>query len=822
MGRQQQQQMKQNEHDNEQDVNHRAAQTAADDARRAENGGGGTKAASADKEAAAAGSQWRTAIDPRSGRTYYYHTETRQSQWRKPPELATPRELEEAREKEQQQREFFAAMEANILRSISTGAYCCAASPSSTPAAADARRGEDARDNRNNAGALSPNADAAGESKGAHKMTPQIPQPPLPAITPSTSSATAPSFSSTRPLPLVRTISGMDENLLRELVRRVPSHRNLLSGFFSSAAAALSTSTSNTASPPSDVGQRTISSSSTTTTTLLLQSSAGKGSGENSGSSSAAATTATALLGPIREHPQDGASFNAFSSSSSWFEQSWVEPAPGGNGAGAQGISGGDSRQEAALLQRTEAADTWNSEGSWNVDPRDGGGGRMDDYGRTSSSMSMTSLLQTLPPGSRGAERSASGTFSSLGGNESTTSFGMDESETLALRRLSEIADRMCGMEWEESDAGDEEEHPVSPLIMEHFLSPMPVEERATATAITEAGAVSRSPGSDSSFSLASTTDSVASTDPAEHPPPIPLGSRYESPIRSTGSDDPTVVPTFPAREEERAVDIVLPKSSRADPNKLEEAEAGTVTKVLRSPRPAPIGCRRNTCGTLYVKSTMSAPDKDATIQCMCAVYRAHILQSLAEASDDGDRSVSLEVFAVFDDEPVLAASRTSARASIGGSSSRGRHPPPRPSASPFAGDVAAPTLEEVTRFYRHVFFRAKMEPDTIIMTLIYVERLIKCSQGRLRPRTRNWRSLLFSCAVLSSKVWDDMSMWNGDFTYVSRNFIRGSGFGALFVIASIETLTPVLLLFCAAHQTVKQASVAPWGKVQPAADQRT
>jgi hypothetical protein len=76
-----------------------------------------------------------------------------------------------------------------------------------------------------------------------------------------------------------------------------------------------------------------------------------------------------------------------------------------------------------------------------------------------------------------------------------------------------------------------------------------------------------------------------------------------------------------------------------------------------------------------------------------------------------------------------------------------------------------SPSLEEVTSFYRDVFFKAQMETDCIIMSLIYVEGLIKRTNGDLRPRASNWRSLLFSCMILSSKVWDDLSMWNVDFS---------------------------------------------------------
>ena len=85
------------------------------------------------------------------------------------------------------------------------------------------------------------------------------------------------------------------------------------------------------------------------------------------------------------------------------------------------------------------------------------------------------------------------------------------------------------------------------------------------------------------------------------------------------------------------------------------------------------------------------------------------------------------------------------------------------------------PTLDEITNFYRDVFRRAQMESDCIIMSLIYVERLIKNTDGGLRPRPCNWRSLLFSCMILSSKVWDDLSMWNADFSQTCPSRIHFS-----------------------------------------------
>mmetsp|Transcript_13628 Transcript_13628/g.25601 ORF Transcript_13628/g.25601 Transcript_13628/m.25601 type:complete len:205 (-) Transcript_13628:1404-2018(-) len=80
-------------------------------------------------------------------------------------------------------------------------------------------------------------------------------------------------------------------------------------------------------------------------------------------------------------------------------------------------------------------------------------------------------------------------------------------------------------------------------------------------------------------------------------------------------------------------------------------------------------------------------------------------------------------------------------------------------------GQNQIPSHEDITYFYRYVFNKAQMENDCMIMSLIYVERLLRETNGGVCPNVKNWRSILFSCMVLASKVWDDLSMWNADFS---------------------------------------------------------
>lgn len=137
-------------------------------------------------------SHWKSAVDPRTGRTYYYHEVTRETQWRKPMDLATDEEKRAMEEKEKKQKDFFAAMEANILTSISQGVV------PGTP--------------------VMGGGEASG---GAVTMT---------SFGRRMSSRKVSLGPDGRPHELVRTISTMDEDILMDVIRRQPSFRTFKPG----------------------------------------------------------------------------------------------------------------------------------------------------------------------------------------------------------------------------------------------------------------------------------------------------------------------------------------------------------------------------------------------------------------------------------------------------------------------------------------------------------------------------------------------------------------------------------------------------------------
>jgi len=180
-----------------------------------------------------------------------------------------------------------------------------------------------------------------------------------------------------------------------------------------------------------------------------------------------------------------------------------------------------------------------------------------------------------------------------------------------------------------------------------------------------------------------------------------------------------------------------------------------TMKKTKPASKGKPSLMKRNTCGTIYVRTTMSAPDKHATIKCICGVFRAHIVSSQKEESDRGTTYNSvIDDFRIFNDRDSQRKAAVKEEEEL---AFEDLH------FDEVEKDI--PSLDEIAYFFRDVFIKAQMESDCIIMSLIYVERLIKITKGKLRPRKSNWRSLLFACLILSSKVWDDLSMWNGDFS---------------------------------------------------------
>eukprot|EP01038_Epipyxis_sp_PR26KG_P011696 gene11696-15659_t len=159
---------------------------------------------------------------------------------------------------------------------------------------------------------------------------------------------------------------------------------------------------------------------------------------------------------------------------------------------------------------------------------------------------------------------------------------------------------------------------------------------------------------------------------------------------------------------------------------------------------------RRNSTGRIFVGTTMSTQDNKATIECVCVVIRAHMIEAARESI------VVLSKYDVFKDEAFKTQEAKMDRKEDG----RARDP-----------ITMVPSLATVRDFFMLIFSKSQLENDCIIMALIYCERLVKETKGHLSIRYDNWKSIVFACLVMASKVWDDLSMWNVDFSHVCPSF---------------------------------------------------
>jgi hypothetical protein len=75
------------------------------------------------------------------------------------------------------------------------------------------------------------------------------------------------------------------------------------------------------------------------------------------------------------------------------------------------------------------------------------------------------------------------------------------------------------------------------------------------------------------------------------------------------------------------------------------------------------------------------------------------------------------------------------------------------------------PTSTEIHDFLTELFVKAQLSAECSIVCLIYIERLMETANVPLLKNT--WRCVVMGGMLLASKVWQDMSSWNIEFTQV-------------------------------------------------------
>lgn len=173
-------------------------------------------------------------------------------------------------------------------------------------------------------------------------------------------------------------------------------------------------------------------------------------------------------------------------------------------------------------------------------------------------------------------------------------------------------------------------------------------------------------------------------------------------------------------------------------------------------------------------ESALYNPDATEDLHCVSAVIHAHIVQFVLASS-----TFIHPRYAIFEEVPGASAAADAAAHNQDDSatdvSANG-------AASPYTERVrrrrkrssvgmAIPTREAIFSFLKDVYVKAQMEKECILMSFVYLERLLKATRGQLSLNESNWKGVVLSTMILASKVWDDLSMWNGDFAKICPAF---------------------------------------------------
>jgi len=76
--------------------------------------------------------------------------------------------------------------------------------------------------------------------------------------------------------------------------------------------------------------------------------------------------------------------------------------------------------------------------------------------------------------------------------------------------------------------------------------------------------------------------------------------------------------------------------------------------------------------------------------------------------------------------------------------------------------DPKAPEIDLIEKYVKNIFKIGQLAPESLIMGVAYVERIMSSSDFQLYPF--NWKRVMLSCLILASKVWEDQAVWNVDF----------------------------------------------------------
>jgi len=162
---------------------------------------------------------------------------------------------------------------------------------------------------------------------------------------------------------------------------------------------------------------------------------------------------------------------------------------------------------------------------------------------------------------------------------------------------------------------------------------------------------------------------------------------------------------------------------------------------------------KSNSTSSIYITSTLTKPDTDEVVFCIAAVLHDRICQGEQVSSEMRNKYP----FFSEDNNPLYAEPRPPADTEARGSDTDGSD------SSMKRAKREVPTEDMIFHTIRSVYECARIPSECLIVSLVYIERLIATSGCPIL--VTSWRPILLSALILAQKVWDDRSLHNIDFS---------------------------------------------------------
>jgi hypothetical protein len=179
---------------------------------------------------------------------------------------------------------------------------------------------------------------------------------------------------------------------------------------------------------------------------------------------------------------------------------------------------------------------------------------------------------------------------------------------------------------------------------------------------------------------------------------------------------------------------------------------------------------RANTTNSLFsLRSTMETTPIQTTLACIAHVVFRHLTKTANWLRERPTEQRVPEKWLVFNDSSKTVTKKRDGGVSVFlGRESRDSFSSDERGQSFDFDFEEVPQEQEILFFFKTVYDTAQLEKDTLVTSLVYIERLLGVGGRRgMLITAHNWRTVVFTSLVLASKMCDDFTMWTGDFSRI-------------------------------------------------------